>query len=120
MIPADGHGRFRYDERMHPISLLAIAAFVALALACVNGAWSGSSFSESFGAVVDNPWGLTMLVDLNAAFLFAIGIIWLLEPRRGVAVVVTVLTPVLGSFVPLAWLIARGPAVRRRLAVSQP
>jgi hypothetical protein len=57
-----------------------------------------------------------MLVDLNAAFMFAIGVIWLLEPRRGVAVAVMVLTPMLGSFVPLAWLIARAGTVQARLA----
>lgn len=101
---------------MHPISLVAAVAFLVLAGACVNGALSGVPFFDSVSTVTDNPWGLTMLVDLNAAFMFAIGVIWLLEPRRGVAFAVMVLTPMLGSFVPLAWLIARAGTIRARLA----
>jgi len=101
---------------MNSISLVAAVAFLVLAGACVNGALSGVPFFDSVSAVTDNPWGLTMLVDLNAAFAFAIGVIWLVEPRRGVTVVVAVLTPLLGSFVPLAWLFMRAPALRARFA----
>lgn len=98
------------------IVALSAIAFLALAAACVNGFVSGADFFASFGAVTDNPWGLTMLVDLNAAFVFCVVVVWLLEPRRGVAVLVTLATPLLGSFVPLAWLIARAGAIRERLA----
>jgi hypothetical protein len=97
------------------IVALAALAFLALAGACVNGFVSGADFFASFGAVSDNPWGLTMLVDLNAAFVFCVVVVWLLEPKRGVALLVTVTTPLLGSFVPLAWLIARAGLLKERL-----
>ena len=100
---------------MPVVTAVAALAFLALAAACVNGFASGADFSGSFGAVVDNPWGLTMLVDLNAAFVFAILVVWLVEPKRSVAILVTLTTPLLGSFVPLAWLIVRAGMLRERL-----
>lgn len=108
----------RYPHRMHhPLPVRAaqfasVVAFAVLAVVAVHTA-STARFDEHFPQVLDNPWGLTTVVDLNAAFVFAIAVVWLLEPARRVALLVTVLTPVLGAFVPLAWLVARAPHLQR-------
>ncbi len=87
--------------------IVAALAFVVLAVTCALGAASPATLADSFSRVLADPWGRAMVVDLNAGFVAFVLIVWLFEPRRGVAVVVTALTPVLGNFVPLAWLILR-------------
>lgn len=96
----------RHPFAVSATQLVCTVSFVILALVALHTA-STASFAEHFPQVLDNPWGFTTVVDLNAAFVFAIALVWLLEPSRRVAVAVTVLTPLLGTFVPLAWLIAR-------------
>ncbi len=97
-----------------PVAALALAlAFVALAVACAVGAVSDASLGDSFSRVLADPWGRAMIVDLNAGFVAFLVVVWLLEPRRAIAVVATLLTPVLGNFVPLAWLLWRLPLLRR-------
>jgi hypothetical protein len=101
----------------HPLpvrvaQLACALSFVVLAVVAVHTTFV-ASFQEHFPKLLDNPWGFTTVVDLNAAFVFAIAVVWLLEPLRRIAVVVTVLTPLLGAFVPLAWLIARAASLQR-------
>ena len=92
----------------------AVAAFAFVVLAIVAGlALVAGDAGASFDAILADPWGRTVVVDINAAFVALIAMVWLLEPRRGVALAVTVLTPVLGSFVPLIWLFARASLLRR-------
>ena len=108
---------------MHPLTAVSAVAFAALAVACALASVSDATLGASFARVLEDPWGRTMVVDLNAAFVALIAIVWLFEPRRAVAVVVTLLTPALGSFVPLAWLIARRAhllQLARRLPEGQP
>lgn len=93
---------------------LASIAFAALLVACALGAAGDATLGESFARVLADPWGRTMVVDLNAGFVAFLIVVWLFEPRRAVAVVVTLLTPVLGNFVPLAWLLWRLPLLRQR------
>jgi hypothetical protein len=95
------------EVTVHLLTVVASLAFLALAVACALASVGDASIGESFARVVADPWGRTMVVDLNAAFVALVIVVWLFEPRRAVAVVVTLLTPALGSFVPLAWLIAR-------------
>jgi hypothetical protein len=87
-------------------------SFVVLAVVAVHTALT-ANFQEHFPRVLDNPWGFTTVVDLNAVFVFAIAVVWLVEPVRRVAVAVTVLTPLLGAFVPLAWLMVRAAHLQR-------
>lgn len=94
----------------------AAAAFVALAVACALGAAGESTLGDSFARVLADPWGVAMVVDLNAGFVAFLVVVWLFEPRRGVAVAATLLTPVLGNFVPLAWLAARASLLARAAA----
>jgi hypothetical protein len=101
----------------HPVTVRAAqlacaVSFILLAVVAVHTAVT-APFQEHFPQVLSNPWGFTTVVDLNAAFVFAIAVVWLLEPSRRVAVAVTVLTPLLGTFVPLAWLMARAAQLHR-------
>jgi hypothetical protein len=92
--------------------LACLVSFIVLAVVAVHTA-ATASFQEHFPKVLDNPWGFTTVVELNAAFVFAIALVWLLEPSRRIAVAVTVLTPLLGTFVPLAWLMGRAAHLQR-------
>lgn len=98
---------------MRVIALVAAVAFLALAAACVVASTGSVSLGESFGRILDDPWGRTIVVDLNVGFVAFLCVVWLFEPRRAVAVFVTLLTPLLGNFVPLAWLIARASLLVR-------
>ncbi|MBM4279337.1 MAG: hypothetical protein FJ137_00780 [Deltaproteobacteria bacterium] len=96
------------------VSAVSAVAFVALAVACALGAAGDASLGESFARVLADPWGRTMVVDLNVGFVAFLVVVWLFEPRRAVAVVLTLLTPVLGNFVPLGWLMARATLLVQR------
>jgi hypothetical protein len=122
---ADGaaHAAAR-DGRGHPkdnpevsvptvVATVSALAFAALAVACALAAAGDATLGESFARVLADPWGRTMVVDLNVGFVAFLVVVWLFEPRRAVAVVVTLLTPALGNFVPLAWLVARSALLAR-------
>lgn len=94
------------------MTIAAAVAFLALAVACALGAAGDASLGDSFARVLADPWGRAMVTDLNAGFVAFLVVVWLFEPRRAVAVVATLLTPVLGNFVPLAWLLWRLPRLR--------
>ena len=84
-----------------------VALGIVLAIAVAHG-----GAGHSFDVMLADPWGRTVIVDINAAFAGLIVLVWIFEPRRPVALAITVLTPVIGSFVPLAWIALRA----RRLA----
>lgn len=86
---------------------LLVASALILAAAIV---WAGSSANirASFGLITADPWGIVTLIDLYAGFVFAGAVIWLLEPRKGLASALILLTLVLGNLVTLLWLALRG------------
>lgn len=98
--------------RVRVVQVACAVAFVVLAVVAGVALAAGGA-GASFDAILADPWGRTVVVDINAAFVGLIALVWLLEPKRGVALVITVLTPVLGSFVPLVWIIARAAQLRR-------
>jgi hypothetical protein len=100
------------------VSAVSAVALAVLAVACALGAGSGVALVDSFARVLADPWGRVFVVDLNVGFVAFLVVVWLFEPRRSVALATTVLTPVLGNFVPLAWLLARGALLSRAAARS--
>lgn len=94
------------------VQVVCAVAFVVLAVVAGLALVAGGA-GASFDAILADPWGRTVVVDINAAFIALIALVWLLEPRRSVALAITVLTPVLGSFVPLVWVIVRAAQLRR-------
>lgn len=100
--------------------LRALLALAALALtAAIFWALGRASLFESFGKIIADPWGVVTLIDLYAGFLAISVVIALAEPNRGIAAIAIVLTPVLGSVVPLIWLIARLPMMIERMATGR-
>lgn len=94
------------------VQVACVVAFVVLAVVA-GYAMATADMATSFALLLNDPWGVTTVVDVNAGFVFAMAVVWLLEPRRGVCVVVTVLTPLLGNFVPLVWLAVRAARLQR-------
>jgi hypothetical protein len=100
------------------ISLLrALLAVAALALtAAIFWALGRASMFESFGKIIADPWGVVTLIDLYAGFLAISVVIAVAEPKRSIAAIAIILTPFLGSVMPLIWLIARLPLIIDRLS----
>jgi hypothetical protein len=86
------------------------ALIAAALLLCGVIAWAGytAPFWASFSHITANPWGVVTLVDLYAGFLVASCMVWLVEPRKGLAASLVLLTLVLGNIVTLLWLALRG------------
>lgn len=96
------------------LALLACALVLAATII-----WAGfhAPFWASFGHITANPWGVVTLVDLYSGFLVACVMLWLLEPRKGLAAALVLLTLVLGNIVTLLWLAWRGMGlITRRFA----
>ncbi len=93
--------------------LIRIVLLGALLLLAGAIAWAATraSFGASFAAILADPWGVVTLIDLYAGFLAAAVIVFLVEPRRGIAIAVAATLPFLGNLVLLAWLIWRGIAL---------
>lgn len=92
--------------QVRAVQLVCVVGCVALAIALGAAVVRGGA-GQSFDAMLADPWGRTVIVDINAAFAGLIAVVWLVEPRRPVALAITLLTPVIGSFLPLIWLIVR-------------
>jgi hypothetical protein len=92
------------------MTLLRAACLAAAAILSAAILWASyaAPFFAGFGTVLANPWGVVSLIDLYAGFLFACVVIWLVEPKRGLAAALILLTLVLGNVVTLVWLVLRG------------
>jgi hypothetical protein len=90
------------------LRLLFIALGVGLA-ALILWAFSAASFSESFGLISRDPWGIVTLADLYLSFLVVSVLIYWLEPDRRIAWLVIVPLYFLGSVVTAFWLAFRAP-----------
>lgn len=98
---------------------MTIARIAALAVLVVLGSaiiWAAgqANILASFAAISSDPWGVVTLIDLYGAFLLLVVVVALVEPLTWVTFVVLLLTPVLGSLVPAAWLLLRGIGLVRR------
>ena len=91
-------------------------AVAAVLLAAILRAAASADIFESFAAVVADPWGLVGIVDLYAALALLAVLVWVLEPRRPVALAVILASPVLGSLAPALWLAWRLPSLVERRA----
>lgn len=94
------------------IRLVLISAAIFLTATII---WAGlnAPFWASFSHITANPWGVVTLVDLYSGFLLASVVVWLIEPRKGLAAGIVLLTLVLGNIVTLLWLALRGLALIR-------
>ena len=92
---------------MNLTRLVLFSAAIFLTAAII---WAGlnAPFWASFSHITANPWGVVTLVDLYSGFLLASVLIWLIEPRKGLAAGIVLLTLVLGNIVTLLWLGLRG------------
>jgi hypothetical protein len=93
-------------NQIRAVQLVCVLGCLALAIA-LGAAFLRGGAGQSFDVMLADPWGRTVIVDINAAFAGLIAVVWLVEPRRPIALAITVLTPVIGSFIPLIWLIVR-------------
>ena len=84
----------------------ALLACAILLAATIIWAAFHAPFWASFGHITANPWGVVTLVDLYSGFLVSCVMLWLLEPRKGLAA--ALMTLALGNIVTLLWLPMRG------------
>ena len=75
-----------------------------------------STFSEQGALMMDMVWGRISLLDLYAGFFLALGLIWLLEPKLWVKILVSLTLPTLGNPVLAIWCVLR---IKHLLALSR-
>lgn len=77
---------------------------------------AGQSFGEAIAWLVSGPWGVVTLIDLYLGFFFIAVLIWLLEPKRWIALLFILPLPFLGNVwaaVWMAWRLAQVIQARR-------
>ncbi len=87
---------------------LILAASIIWAMAV----WDGS-FGEAIAWLTSESWGVVSLIDLYLGFFFIAVFIWLLEPKKWIALVFIIPLPVLGNVWPAIWIAWRLAAVMR-------
>ncbi len=85
--------------------------------AVLLGSSPWSSFSEQGAQLMDMVWGRISLLDLYAGFFLALALVWLLEPKLWVKVLVSLTLPTLGNPILAIWLVWRFNDIAR---FSQP
>jgi len=76
---------------------------------------AGQSLGEAIAWLVSGPWGVVSLIDLYLGFVFIAIFIWVLEPRKWIALLFILPLPFLGNVWPAVWIVWRlGQVVRER------
>lgn len=76
-----------------------------------------SSFSEQGSQLTSMVWGQISLLDLYSGFFLALALVWLLETKLWVRILLTLLVPILGNPVLAIWLLVRFKSLQQRLSV---
>lgn len=84
-------------------------------LVAIVEAFTTAAFFASFAEVAADPWGFVGLLDLYLGFVVFAVLLVLLEPSRGLALLLVVATFLLGNLVSLIWLAWRLPLLVRRM-----
>lgn len=70
-------------------------------------------FASEGAWLTGHVWGQIALLDLYSGFFLALALIWLLEPKRVISLLITLLLPLLGNPVLALWLVWRWRLLRR-------
>jgi hypothetical protein len=94
---------------------------LALGAALLAGAklWAGltGDLAATMAKAGDDAWGLASLAVLYSGLIVTAGLIWLLEPRRGISLGVIAALPLVGNMAAALWLVWRGlDLISRRAA----
>jgi hypothetical protein len=73
-----------------------------------------ASFSQSFGLIIADPWGIVTLVDLYLGFIVISVVIYAIEPDKRIAWAMIVPLYFLGNIVTAGWLAWRGAGWLKR------
>lgn len=101
-----------------PVARILLALCAAGLVALIVWASLQANLFESFGAVLEDPWGIVAIVDLYVGFVAISVLVWVLEPDWRVRVAVIVPLFFLGNPWVIAWIVWRLPLIARRLAGS--
>lgn len=66
-------------------------------------AWDGS-FMDAINWLISESWGVVSLIDLYLGFFFIGVLIWLLEPKRWIALLFILPLPFLGNVWAAVWM----------------
>ena len=75
-----------------------------------------STFSDQGAQLMGMVWGRISLLDLYAGFFLALALVWLLEPKLWVKILVSLTLPTLGNPVLAIWCVLR---IKHLLALSR-
>jgi hypothetical protein len=77
------------------------------------------SFSEQGGMLMDMVWGQISMLDLYSGFFLGIALVWLLEPKLWVKILVTLTLPFIGNPILAVWLIIRASYLLKLNSVAR-
>lgn len=84
-------------------------------LALIIWASLSADIGQSFGAMIDDPWGVVALFDLYLGFVFLAPIIWFFERRKLIALAFLLSLPFLGNVWAAVWIVWRLGGLVERL-----
>jgi hypothetical protein len=96
-------------QRLQDRPLSALLLFACLLLFLGSFVWAGSQGSvlAALADIAATPWGAVTLFDLAVGLLLVACWVWFIEPRRWLAVLVTIGLFTLGNFATVAYLLLR-------------
>ncbi len=90
-----------------------LASVLLVWLLLLPSSWQ--MFSEQGSQLTAMVWGQISLLDLYAGFFLSLVLVWMLEPKLWVKVLLSVLLPVLGNPVLALWLVLRFSYLSQKL-----
>ena len=93
-----------------------LASVLLVWLLLLPSSWQ--TFSEQGSQLTAMVWGQISLLDLYAGFFLSLVLVWMLEPKLWVKVLLSVLLPVLGNPVLALWLVLRFSYLSQKLRPS--
>jgi hypothetical protein len=97
-------------RRSPATALTRLALALGAALLAAAKLWAGvtGDLAATMAKAGDDPWGLVSLAVLYGGLIMTAGLIWLIEPRRGISLGVIAALPLVGNMAAALWLVWRG------------
>ncbi|MEQ8655779.1 MAG: hypothetical protein RIC24_00535 [Hyphomicrobiales bacterium] len=74
-----------------------------------------ANFGQSFGAIINDPWGVVSLADLYLGFFIFAAFVFLVDGARPASFAWVIALMFLGNVLAMVWLVLRWPLLMQRL-----
>lgn len=77
-----------------------------------------ANFGQSFGAIINDPWGVVSLADLYLGFFIFAAFVFLVDGVRPASFAWVIVLMFLGNVLAVVWLVLRWPLLMQRLSAK--